>query len=1058
MTVEEHVKIWNKIKCEGDDEDTLARLIERCDLTPKKGALSKTLSGGQKRKLQLAIMFTGGSSVCCIDEVSSGIDPLSRRKLWDIILSARGERTLMLTTHFLDEADLLSDYIAILSKGQLKCQGSAIELKAERGGGFRIFAPADAPDLPDCNIKRVIDSTIYITPTSSDAGRITQKLEQMGITDYQVNGPTIEDVFLKVAEETADTLPTGSEEDLAPTETKASSAADQNALRYTKSYTATNKQGGVDLESGRKVPIFKQIWVMFRKRITIAKRGWLPLAAAFLFPILASALTMLFVKDYKRPGCARAELTDAPNYEDYEFDLDGVNWVAGPKGAFTEDDIKRVAGASLVASMARGMDLSSLVDNLKLNVTWVDSYDDFNAEIEKNYKDIFPGGLYFLEDRPVFAATSKFFGGVSNPILMQNLANQLFYDAPRIVTTYQRLDSPFRPGQGDTLQFITYFGLVMAAFPAFFALYPTVERLKNIRPLHYSNGARAVPLWFAYTFFDFISTTVASVIMVLIFNGASKEWYGLGPLFVVIVLYCLCAILQSYLISLYAKSQLSAFAFSAGLQAVLFLLYFVAYMSVINNSEPEDTDRVLKLMHWIFAAVAPIGSLVRSLFISLNSFSIICRGEEVASYPGAFDLYGGPITYLIIQAFILYGLLIWKESGRSKLSLKRSKPKSPTLTPDTESVDSVDKEIHSESSLVDTPAQGLRVSHVSKTFGSFRAVKDVSFAVPHSQVFALLGPNGAGKTTTINMIRGELYSDSGDVFVENAPISTSRTEARTNLGVCPQFDAIDKMTVIEHLQFYARVRGVENVDKNVSNVLEAVGLTQYASRMAEALSGGNKRKLSLGIALMGNPTVLLLDEPSSGMDAASKRVMWRTLAAVTPGRSLVLTTHSMEEADALASRAGIMAGRMLALGTIEGLRRRFGERYFIQLLARSAPGTSQAEMDRLKAWVRSSFPGAEVDETSCNGQVRFSIPSRQIPLASTHNAPSEDSEGKTVSIAKLFEKLESEKEEMGLVYYSVARTSLEDIFLDIVGREGVKEEGYDEVKKRGWMKRLMGRK
>merc|ERR1711977_756619 len=133
-------------------------------------------------------------------------------------------------------------------------------------------------------------------------------------------------------------------------------------------------------------------------------------------------------------------------------------------------------------------------------------------------------------------------------------------------------------------------------------------------------------------------------------------------------------------------------------------------------------------------------------------------------------------------------------------------------------------------------------------------------------------------------------------------------------------DAMDQMTVVEHLQFYARVRGVPDVEHNVREVIRAVGLESFSSRMAAKLSGGNKRKLSLGIALIGNPTVLLLDEPSSGMDAAAKRVMWKTLAAVVPGRSLLLTTHSMEEADALADRAGIMAKRMLAMGTPDGLR------------------------------------------------------------------------------------------------------------------------------------------
>lgn len=102
---------------------------------------------------------------------------------------------------------------------------------------------------------------------------------------------------------------------------------------------------------------------------------------------------------------------------------------------------------------------------------------------------------------------------------------------------------------------------------------------------------------------------------------------------------------------------------------------------------------------------------------------------------------------------------------------------------------------------------------------------------------------------------------------------------------------MDQMTVLEHLRFYAHVRGIVDSEYNVQAVIKAIGLEAFASRMAAKLSGGNKRKLSLGIALIGNPAVLLLDEPSSGMDAAAKRMMWKTLAAVVPGRCLLLTTH-----------------------------------------------------------------------------------------------------------------------------------------------------------------------
>jgi ATP-binding cassette, subfamily A (ABC1), member 3 len=140
LTVEEHITIFNKVKCLGKVDTKAERkaLISACDVGHKLKARSKTLSGGQKRKVQLAMMFTGGSSICAVDEVSSGLDPISRRKIWDILLAERGQRSIIMTTHFLDEADLLADNIAILSKGCLKIEGTAVELKHKLGSGYRV--------------------------------------------------------------------------------------------------------------------------------------------------------------------------------------------------------------------------------------------------------------------------------------------------------------------------------------------------------------------------------------------------------------------------------------------------------------------------------------------------------------------------------------------------------------------------------------------------------------------------------------------------------------------------------------------------------------------------------------------------------------------------------------------------------------------------------------------------------------------------------------------------------------------------------------------------------
>lgn len=157
--------------------------------------------------------------------------------------------------------------------------------------------------------------------------------------------------------------------------------------------------------------------------------------------------------------------------------------------------------------------------------------------------------------------------------------------------------------------------------------------------------------------------------------------------------------------------------------------------------------------------------------------------------------------------------------------------------------------------------------HLSKAFGKKNKVLDnVTFQVKHKEIFVLLSPNGAGKSVLISMV-------GGDVFVEGALVIRQLAATRTHLGVCTQTDAIDFLSVEEHLRFYARIRGAADVRCSTWAVLRAVGLEALSARNMHTLSGRNKRKLSLGIAIMGNPSVLLLDEPPCRFDAAAKRNM-----------------------------------------------------------------------------------------------------------------------------------------------------------------------------------------
>ncbi|KAI5842092.1 hypothetical protein BZA05DRAFT_208292 [Tricharina praecox] len=1031
MTVDEHVRIWNLIKCRGDDQETLRKLIDECDLTRKRHTKSKALSGGQKRKLQLAAMFTGGSTVCAIDEVSSGLDPLSRRKIWDIVLAARGFRTIIMTSHFLDEADLLADHIAILSKGHLKCEGSAVQLKTEYGGGYRVHAPINAPALAGVSMKRFYDATIYNIPTPTEASRVIEALETNGVSDYYVQGPTIEDVFLSVADESIANRSenTGEREKLGVSETADQISSTGNS--------DTEEKKGVSLHNGRHLGIFQQTWVLIRKRITILQRNYLAQIAAIAIPIIAAGITKLTFKSFPGVSCNTATQVSLSDVENLTLSID-FDMLLGPRSILSS--LVEFADI-LLPSGTGGSGATNMIANLTNSLAFANTLPAFNDYIRHNYKNVTPGGLFLEGKTATYAYQGDKSMSLRGAMMFQNVVDNIVFNVTGgISATYLPFDYIWPKGQGDTMIFVAYAGLAFSAFPAFFALYPTVERIKNVRALHFSNGVRALPLWLAYALFDFASVLIISVICTGIFAAATDGWYNLGYLFVVVLLYGVASTVLVYCISLITKSQLSAFAFAAGGQAVFFLVYLITYLSIYTFVEPIDLDHALDVTNYVFCALSPIACLTHAFFVALNSFSISCEGESLISYPGTMRLYGSSILFLCLQMIVLFAILVLHDSGKLRINFgflhRSSKPTAPR---DAEDNTFSEKDISDELQRVDSSNDGLRVMHLSKKFKKFQAVDDVTFGVPRGEVFALLGPNGAGKTTTINMIRGELPATSGEIFVQNILVNKNRAAARQHLGVCPQFDAMDRMTVTEHLVFYARIRGVENVDYNVDEVIRAVGLDDFRYRIAEKLSGGNKRKLSLAIALMGNPAVLLLDEPSSGMDAAAKRVMWRTLESVVPGRSLVLTTHSMEECSALAGRAGILAKRMLALGTTEQLRRRYGDKYLVHIVLASAPHSTEAEMNTVNSWISSSFPGAELEPRSFGGQVRFSIPA---------------SEGG--GVAAVFKRLESQGPQRGCKFWSVDRGTMDMVFLEVVGRAQVQEEGYDEdVKKKMWKKVAM---
>ncbi|KAI1499526.1 hypothetical protein F5X99DRAFT_389741 [Biscogniauxia marginata] len=1038
LTVEEHIKIFNRLKAPRNPapSEEIHDLVVAVDLKQKVKAKSKTLSGGQKRKLQLGMMLTGGSAVCCVDEVSSGIDPLSRRKIWDILLAERGKRTIILTTHFLDEADLLADHIAILSKGTLRAQGSSVELKDKLGAGYRIhvFNARDIKDPPEIDgvIRKVsIDVISYMAPSPSLAAKVIRVLEGSGIHDYKFSSPTIEDVFLQVAEEVK-----GESVVAPPANNEKNESSEENFA------IDDSDEERLELLSGQPIGFLKQAGVLFLKRCTVFKTNWFPYVAAFLIPIVAAALTSLYVADQQPVGCSPATQSSRNSNSDYAKLFDSLYLVGGPSSQFSAPILTSLFGP--VFQSPGGGSSETLAGAFLQSTRVVDFLSEFNGFIEQHRKDVNPAGWWLGDEnsRPAVAYLADR-ADVYNSVFGQNALDIMLANTS-IATTFAPFDVPWAPSTGDSLQLMVYMALALSAYPAFLSLYPNVERRRNVRGLQYSNGVRSLPLWMAYTAFDFAIVLVSSAITTAVFAASSGVWYHIPYFFVIFMLYGLASILLSYVISLFCRNQLSTYAFSAAGQAVGFLVYLIAYLAVLTFGPVTTIDQSLLVVHFVISAFVPVGSIVRTFMIGLNLFSATCDGDQLQGNPAALTAYGGPILYLIVQSIFLFGVLLWYDSGAGRTLVKRIFTRKAIKHNDE------DEDVLNEYIPASNPQDndGLKVLHLTKSFHKNLAVDNVTFGVPHGEVFALLGPNGAGKSTTISLIRGDIQPslNGGDVLVENTSVSRHRAEARSHLGVCPQFDAIDSMTVLEHLRFYARIRGVPDVEHNVRAVLGAVGLEAFSTRMAHALSGGNKRKLSLGIALMGNPSVVLLDEPSSGLDAAAKRIMWRTLESIVPGRSILLTTHSMEEADALASRAGILAKRMLALGTVDDLRQRFGDAVHVHLVSKKSTPDS---MRRIHSWVTEKYRGAEVEEKTYHGQMRFSVPTAEIVAAGGNGSGS----GSDSAVGRLVVALEEQRSALGIEHFSCSPTTLDQVFLEIVGQNKVREEGYHDEKESPWWRR-----
>ena len=310
----------------------------------------------------------------------------------------------------------------------------------------------------------------------------------------------------------------------------------------------------------------------------------------------------------------------------------------------------------------------------------------------------------------------------------------------------------------------------------------------------------------------------------------------------------------------------------------------------------------------------------------------------------------------------------------------------------------------------------LKVRGLYKRFdtpdGVKTAVNNLNLTMYEGEIFCLLGHNGAGKSTTISMLTGLISPSDGEATIFGKDIGVSMDELRQSMGVCPQHNVLfDNLTVMQHLQYFASLKGMEasRVDAACVSMIQEVGLVEKTHNLSSQLSGGQKRKLSVAIALIGDSKGVFLDEPTSGMDPYSRRSTWQVLQNNRSNRIIVLTTHFMDEADLLGDRIGIMdAGSIRCCGSPMFLKSRYGVGYNL----------------------------TAVKEAGCNPMVVTDVITRHVPDATTlsnvgaeisFQLPLDQSSAFPAMLTELDDNLDNLK----LETYGISVTTMEEVFLKV---------------------------
>uniref|UniRef100_A0A8C0FSF6 P-type phospholipid transporter n=1 Tax=Bubo bubo TaxID=30461 RepID=A0A8C0FSF6_BUBBB len=1112
LTVEEHIWFYARLKGlpEKKVQEEMEQMAMDVGLPHKLKARTSKLSGGMQRKLSVALAFVGGSKVVILDEPTAGVDPYSRRGIWELLLKYRQGRTIILSTHHMDEADILGDRIAIISHGKLCCVGSSLFLKNQLGTGYYLtlvkkdvdsslsscrntLCSCTSPLLSDSSVEYLDEHCLFLLvflDVSAISNLITKHVPEARLVEDIGHELTYvlpykaakEGAFVELFHEIDDRLSDLGISSYGISETtleEVSKMTHGSSFLLLAESRETDLLSGMDGKGSYQMKGWKltqqQFMALLWKRLLIAKRSRKGFFAQIVLPAVFVCIALMFsliVPPFgKYPSLELQPWMYDEQYTFIRYVSCGLETVLNPANSvlLCKCELLSFSPACLNLEWTTASVPDSVLD-IFLKGNWSmenpsPSCECSNEKIKKMLPVCPPGagglpppqvggtsvrvqlrvilsntvcltqhlhflmGIYlFFLVTPVWFnnkgwhAIASFLNVINNAILRANLQEGknpsaygiTAFNHPLNLTKQQLSEVALMTTSVDVLVSICVI-FAMSFVPASFVVFLIQERVSKAKHLQFISGVKPVIYWLANFVWDMCNYIVPATLVIIIFICFQQKSYvsssNLPVLALLLFLYGWSITPLMYPASFVFKIPSTAYVVLTSVNLFIGINGSVAtfVLELFTNNKLNNINDILKSVFLIFPHFCLGRGLIDMVKNQAMADALERFGENRFVSPLSWDLVGRNLFAMAVEGAVFFLITVLIQY-RFFIKPRPVYAKLPPVNDEDEDVTRERQRIISGGGQSDI----LEIKELTKIYRMKRkpAVDRICVGIPPGECFGLLGVNGAGKSSTFKMLTGDTDVTGGEAFLKGNSILSNIQDVHQNMGYCPQFDAVNELlTGREHLEFFALLRGVP--EKEVCKVgewaIRKLGLVKYGEKYAGNYSGGNRRKLSTAIALIGGPPVVFLDEPTTGMDPKARRFLWNcALSVIKEGRSVVLTSHSMEECEALCTRMAIMVnGRFRCLGSVQHLKNRFGDGYTIVVRIAGA----NPDLKPVEEFFGHAFPGSVLKEKHRN-MLQYQLPS----------SPS--------SLARIFSILSQNKKRLHIEDYSVSQTTLDQVFVN----------------------------